>query len=149
MASILLIDDDNDLRTMTAEILREAGHPVNDAPDGKTGLALYDAGQHDLIITDIVMPAMEGLELIAGLRHATPRPRIIAISGDSQFSGALYLPAAIGLGVQLTLLKPVRPDALLAAVAVVLAAPAPPTVPRSQQGAPVDPGAGKGESEPR
>ena len=130
MASILLIVDDDTLRTLTAEVLRQAGHTVSEAPDGKTGLKLYHAGPHDLIITDIVMPNMDGLELIMGLRHATPRPRIIAVSGNAQFSATVYLPVAKKLGVQRALAKPVRPEVLLQAVAEVLAEPAPPTVPR-------------------
>ena len=125
MASILLIDDDDTLRTLTAEVLRQAGHTVSEAPDGKTGLKLYHAGRHDLIITDIVMPDMDGLELIMSLRQTTPRPRIIAISGDSQLSTPLYLPLARRLGVQRTLAKPVRPEMLLQTVAEMLAEPAP------------------------
>ncbi|MBI4622005.1 MAG: response regulator [Verrucomicrobia bacterium] len=127
MASILLIDDDRDLLNVTAAILRQAGHIVDTAPDGKTGLALYRAGRHDLIITDIVMPDMEGLEVITGLRHAAPRPRIIAISGDSKYSKSLYLPTARQLGAQRALAKPIRPEMLLQTVAEVLAEPPPPT----------------------
>ena len=148
MASILLIEDDNDLRTMTADILRQAGHTVNDAPDGRTGLALFEAGRHDLIITDIVMPDIEGLELIAGLRHATPRPRVIAMSGNSQFSESLYLPAAAGLGVQRALAKPIRPHVLLQAVAEVLAEPAPRTVPRPGPDGGAGPGTARRTREP-
>lgn len=148
MASILLIDDNDALRNMTAEVLRQAGHTVNDAPDGKTGLTLYYAGLHDLIITDIVMPDMEGIELITGLRHAAPRPRIIAISGDSEFSESLYLPAARQLGVQRAFAKPIRPDVLLQAVTEVLAEPAPSTVSRSGSDATASPGAAEGEREP-
>ena len=91
MASILLIDDDDAFCSVTAEILRQAGHTVNIARDGRTGLEHHRAKPHDLIITDIVMPTMEGLELIADLRHEAPRPRIIAISGNSNFSKPLYL----------------------------------------------------------
>ena len=127
MASILLIDDDRDFCNVTADILRQAGHNVNTAPGGKTGLALYHARRHDLIITDIVMPDMEGLELITGLRHAAPRPRVIAISGDSKFSESVYLRAARQLGAQRALAKPIRPDVLLQTVGEVLAEPAPPT----------------------
>ena len=129
MASILLIDDDDTLRTLTAEVLRQAGHTVHEAPDGKTGLRLYHAGPSDLIITDIVMPDLDGLELIRSLQHAQPRPRIIAISGNAQFSAPVYLPIARKFGAQRTLAKPVRPEVLLQAVAEVLAEPAPPTVP--------------------
>jgi CheY-like chemotaxis protein len=125
MASILLIDDDDALRSVTAEILTEAGYSVDEAPNGKGGLELYEAGQHDLVITDIAMPDMDGLELIMGLTHAAPKPRIIAISGDSQFSSTLYLPTARRMGVQGTLSKPIRAEMLLQTVASVLAAPRP------------------------
>jgi CheY-like chemotaxis protein len=123
VASILLIDDDDALRGVTAEILREAGYSVDEAPSGKTGLQLYEAGLHDLVITDIAMPDMDGLELIMDLSHMDPAPRLIAISGDSQFSETLYLPTARQLGVRETLGKPIRPDKLLEAVARVLESP--------------------------
>ena len=122
-------DDDDAIRDITAEVLRQAGHTVNTAPDGKTGLALHHAEQHDLIMTDMVMPDMDGVELIMALRHTEPRPRVIAISGGSQFSEVLLLPVAQRLGVQRTLAKPIQADALLQAVTEVLAEPAPPTVP--------------------
>jgi two-component system nitrogen regulation response regulator NtrX len=125
MASILLIDDDEALRNVTAEILIQAGYTVDDAPDGKSGLELFRPGYHDLIITDIAMPDMDGLELIMGLARATPKPRIIAISGDSQFSESVYLPTARQLGVQRTIGKPIRAEELLTTVASVLAGPAP------------------------
>lgn len=117
------------VRDVTAEILRQAGHTVDTAPDGNAGLTLHRAEQHDLIITDMMMPDMDGLELVMALRHAEPRPRVIAISGGYQFSESLYLPVAQRLGVQRTMAKPLRADALLQAVAEVLAGPAAPTVP--------------------
>lgn len=128
MNRILLIDDDDAIRDITAEILRHAGHAVDTAPDGHAGLALHRAEQHDLIITDMVMPDMDGVELILALRHTKPRPRVIAVSGCSQFSAALFLPVAQRLGVQRAIAKPFGADVLLQAVAEVLAEPAPPTV---------------------
>jgi CheY-like chemotaxis protein len=143
MASILLIDDDEDFRVMTAELLRTVGHTVDTADDGKAGLACYKARLHDLVITDIVMPDMGGLELIEELRQTAPRPRVIAISGGSKFSEPLYLPVAKRLGVERILAKPILPDVLVQTVADVLAKPAPPTVPRPPPGAPAG-----GEREP-
>jgi CheY-like chemotaxis protein len=125
MAAILLIDDDEALRNVTAEILMEAGYIVDDAPDGKSGLELYRPGYHDVVITDIAMPDMDGLELIMALSRSTPKPRIIAMSGDSQFSESVYLPTARQLGVRNTIAKPIRSEVLLQTVASVLAAPAP------------------------
>ena len=129
MAHLLLIDDDDAIRDVTAEILLQAGHSVNTAPDAKTGLALHHAEPHDLIITDINMPGMDGIELIMALRHTAPRPRVIAISGGYRFSESLFLPVAQRLGVQRTLAKPIRADELLQAVVEVTAQPAPRTVP--------------------
>jgi CheY-like chemotaxis protein len=131
MASILLIDDDKNLQIMTAELLRSAGHTVDTADDGKPGLALYKTKLHELVITDIVMPDMDGLKLIEELRQTAPRPRVIAMSGGSRLSVPLYLPIAKQLGVERILAKPVLPDVLLRAVADVLANPAPATITRA------------------
>jgi CheY-like chemotaxis protein len=123
MATILVIDDDEALRNVTAEILMDAGYTVDDAPDGRSGLALYETGHQDVIITDIAMPDMDGLELITNLSRLSPRPKVIAMSGDSQFSESVYLPTARHLGVKTTLSKPIRAETLLAAVAKVLSEP--------------------------
>jgi len=128
MALILLIDDDKNLQLLTAELLRSAGHTVDTADDGKPGIALYKARLHDLVITDIVMPDMDGLELIDELRQTEPRPRIIAMSGGHRFSQPVYLPTAKRLGAERILAKPVQPDVFLRTVADVLAEPAPATV---------------------
>jgi two-component system nitrogen regulation response regulator NtrX len=125
MPTILLIDDDEALRNVTAEILMEAGYTVDDAPDGRSGLELYRTGHQDVVITDIAMPDMDGLELIMALSKSTPKPRIIAISGDSQFSESVYLPTARQLGVQSTIGKPIRAEVLLQTVARVLGSPMP------------------------
>ena len=132
MASVLLIDDDEGFCTTTAEVLRRAGHAVKVAASGEAGLALYRAMPCDLVITDVEMPGMEGFELIECLRHAEPRPRIIAISGCSELSESVYLPIMIKLGAQRTLAKPLIPMVLLQAVVEVLAMPAPATITPAQ-----------------
>jgi CheY-like chemotaxis protein len=131
MASILLIDDDEKLRNMTAALLLSAGHTVDTADDGKAGLALYKTRLHDLVITDIVMDEMDGLKLIDELRQTEPRPRVIAISGGHKFSQPVYLPTAKRLGAERILAKPIMPDVLLQTVADVLAEPAPASVRRT------------------
>ncbi len=131
MASILLIDDDENLRIMTAALLLSAGHTVDTADDGKTGLTLYKTKLHDLVITDIVMDEMDGLKLIDELRQTEPRPRVIAMSGGHKFSQPVYLPTAKWLGADRILAKPIMPDVLLKTVADVLAEPAPAAVRRT------------------
>jgi CheY-like chemotaxis protein len=121
MASILLVDDDETLRSMTAALLMSGGHKVDTADDGKSGLALYKSKLHDLVITDIVMAEMDGLKLIEELRHANPRPRVIAMSGGHQLSEPILLPTAKLLGAERILAKPIMPDVFLRTVADVLA----------------------------
>ena len=128
MASILLIDDDENLRLVAAEVLRADGHTVDTANDGKSGLELYKAWLPDLVITDIVMADMDGLQLIEELRKLTPRPRIIAMSGDAKLSVPVYLPLAKGLGVDRILAKPFQPGVFRQTVSDVLAKPSPPAV---------------------
>jgi|CZKI01.1.fsa_nt_gi CheY-like chemotaxis protein len=125
MASILLIDDDDDLRMVMAEVLRSAGYTVDIAGDGKTGLALYSTRLHDLVITDIVMPDMDGLELLDSLRQNQQRPRVIAMSGGPKVSVPLYLSNARQLGALRVLAKPVEHHVLLQTVADVLTEAAP------------------------
>jgi CheY-like chemotaxis protein len=134
MASILLIDDDEILRNMTAMLLLSAGHTVDTANNGNAGLALYKSRLHDLVITDIVMDEMDGLKLIDELRQTEPRPRVIAISGGHRFSQPVYLPAAKRLGAERILAKPIMPNVLLQTVADVLAEPAPTPVRHSKGG---------------
>lgn len=134
MKKILIIEDNEELRPMLVGLLTDAGYLVDEAADGTTGYNLYLSGRHDLIITDIVMPDKDGLELIFALRYADPRPRIIAISGDARFGEKVYLPMAERFGVQRAFAKPVPPQTLLASVAEELAKPAPAPVPRRPEG---------------
>jgi YesN/AraC family two-component response regulator len=131
MASILLIDDDEHIRISTAGLLQSAGHTVETAEDGKAGLKTYQANLHDLVITDIVMPDMDGLELIGRLQQLKPSPRIIAMSGGSSFSIPVYLPIAKQLGVERILAKPIEAEVLLRTVKDVLAEPLVPKIKKS------------------
>jgi len=98
-------------------LLRGEGYTVDSAGDAKTGLALYRARQHDLVITDILMPNMNGLALIKCLGYEAPRPRVIAVSGDSRLSMPVLLPAAKELGAVRMLAKPIQAGVLLRTVA--------------------------------
>jgi DNA-binding NtrC family response regulator len=106
-----------------AQLLRAEGYSVDAADNAKAGLALYRAALHDLVITDIQMPHMNGLALIECLSHEAPRPRVIAMSGDSRLSMPVFLPAAKQLGAERMLAKPIQADVLMRTVADVLAKP--------------------------
>jgi CheY-like chemotaxis protein len=110
MAAILIIDDDRQMRRLLIRILNGPGHTVHEAQDGRGGIALFQQHHPALVITDIVMPDMEGIETILALRKAEPDLPIIAISGGSD---PLYLKAAATLGATAALAKPFAANELL------------------------------------
>lgn len=125
MARILLIDDDDSLRTMLRLTLSHFGHIVIEASNGKVGLELFAHANADLVITDIVMPEKEGIEVLMELRKEEPPVKIIAMSGGGRVGATDYLRIATQLGAAKVLTKPFSNEALKAAIDEVLAADAP------------------------
>ena len=82
MPRILVIDDDATIRELLRFVLEEEGYEVIEAADGAEGLQRYQADPTDLVITDLTMPGMHGLELLEALRRMVPTPVLMAISGD-------------------------------------------------------------------
>jgi len=116
MANILVIDDDSMARDLIEEMLAEKGHRTVKACDGKEGLKLYDSTRFDIVITDMIMPEVEGVETIIQLRKNYPDVKIIAISGGGRISAYSHLYIAEKFGVQKTLAKPFSIDDLSLAV---------------------------------
>lgn len=81
MAAILLIDDMNGVRSSLTTVLTTAGHQVEEAGDGEAGLRKTQEGSFDLVITDIIMPKVDGSEVILALKARQPNLPILAISG--------------------------------------------------------------------
>ena len=81
MAKILLVDDDAELLAMAALFLRRAEHVVTTAGNGKEAMRLVEGNVFDLVITDLVMPEKEGIEIIIELHRKLPALKILAISG--------------------------------------------------------------------
>ncbi|NTW43246.1 MAG: response regulator [Anaerolineaceae bacterium] len=115
MAKILVVDDDAVIREVAVEILKAAGHEVSVATNGAAALAEFRLTLPNLVITDLVMPGMGGLKLIAELQQIAPATRIVAISGGDASLGLNFLSAARTYGVE-TLNKPFRPKELLSVV---------------------------------
>lgn len=120
MARILLIDDDSSVRTALRLTLGRYGHEVAEATNGKEGLTLLQGRGFDLLITDIVMPEMEGLEVLRDVRAKHPAMKTIAISGGGWQSGLDYLRMAKLMGAATVLAKPFSTEALMAAVNALL-----------------------------
>jgi DNA-binding response OmpR family regulator len=122
VASILLVDDNNELRAVIARSLKLAGHDVFTAADGKAALAILPKVTYDIVLTDIVMPDMEGLELIRSIRKINPAAKIVAMSGGGRGTAEDYLALAKKFGATATLEKPFQLDELNATIAKVLEA---------------------------
>ncbi|HEX9592335.1 MAG TPA: response regulator [bacterium] len=120
MARILLIEDDQQVREVFSELLARAGHDVVPMVNGRDVAKLRDAVAADLVITDILMPERDGLEVICELRRCAPEVKIIAISGGRTIGPALYLESAESLGADRAFAKPVEGAELLAAVRELL-----------------------------
>ncbi len=120
MARILFIDDDEPLRKSLCGLLTKSGFEVREADNGRTALNLLREQPVDLVITDMVMPEVEGVEIIQTLRRTHPTVKIIAMSGGDQGSADCYLKMARLLGADAVLAKPFNSDELLAAVRQLL-----------------------------
>ena len=120
MANIMVIDDDPQVRAMIGRVLSRVGHDVVLAVDGEEGLRKFEGCRPDLIIMDLLMPGMEGIETTMAIRRQAPTIPILAISGAPEFAQA-YLAMAMGLGATASLLKPFRAAALEQAVTDLLA----------------------------
>lgn len=106
VANILLADDDVLFRGLLTELLEQAGYRVEVAADGKAAFSRARTGQFDALIADIVMPNMDGLELIRMLQRERPELLVIAISGTGgEERGQDYLPAAATFGATATVGK--------------------------------------------
>ena len=119
VADILVIDDNSMFRRIVAEVLGRAGHRVHQAADGEAGVAAFRRLRPDLVVTDIVMPEKEGIEVIRELRGEAPHLPILAMSGSCS-RGDFYLHAATALGADAALAKPFRPAELVGIVADLL-----------------------------
>ena len=116
MSRILVVDDDDQMRTVLRLILEREGHTVSDAADGRQALTEFRNESPDLVITDIVMPEMDGIETIMELRRHHGDVKIIAVSGGGQVNPHDCLNWASKFGVDYTFTKPLDRRELLAAV---------------------------------
>lgn len=117
MLHILVIDDDEFFSDLLVGMLSRDGHHVTTAMDGDAGLKMLRARRPDLVITDILMPKMDGVQLITELQQMENPVPVIAMSGGRRWITAEFnLASAEMLGVKVSLVKPFEITALRAAV---------------------------------
>ena len=122
MATLLLVDDDEAFRSMLRRALQRRGHDVIEAAEGGAALSALSGATVDLVITDIIMPDMEGIETIRALRRTYPNLKIIAMSGGGRMQPDGYLKAAKALGAFRVLSKPFDNEQLFTAIEEALQA---------------------------
>lgn len=116
MKRILIIDDEPTILLMMKKMIERAGYKVDLASNGLNGIALLEKNSFDLVITDIIMPEKEGLEIISELRRDYPNIKIIAISGGGRLSPEGYLVSADLLGADRVLKKPFERKDLITSI---------------------------------
>ena len=117
MPEVLIIDDIEATRETIREMLERGGYDVLEAAHGKAGLKIMQEHEPDIVVTDILMPEMEGLETIRTLRKNKPHLPIIAITAATDTP---YLQFALKFGVVCGLYKPFKQSELLYSIEKIL-----------------------------
>ena len=80
-STVLVVDDDDAVRALLAGVLTAEGHRVSEAADGREAIKLLEQGRYDLVITDIVMPNVNGIEVLLAVRDIYPQCPVVMITG--------------------------------------------------------------------
>ena len=107
MDTILLVEDDRFFRKMFSSLLHAEGYQVETASCGVDGLEMLANGQYSLVITDLVMPDISGLEILSRVRESHPMVDVIMVTGNANLESAIF---ALKHGARDYLVKPVNPD---------------------------------------
>jgi two-component system, chemotaxis family, chemotaxis protein CheY len=117
MTTILVVDDSNLSRKTTRRILEAGGHRVREVADGMSALEQYALDRPDLVLLDVTMTDMNGLEVLRQLRAIDPAARVVMATADVQSSTRELALAGGACGF---VTKPLSSDVVLAAVAAAL-----------------------------
>lgn len=120
VARVLVVDDESSVRNVVRRTLEIEGHEVAEAEDGEVALRLFRERPFDLVVADLFMPVMDGLQLISQLREEVPGTKFVAISGSVYERRPRFLEIAGRMESVVTLAKPFTTKALLEAVAEAL-----------------------------
>jgi len=113
MASVLIVDDDESFGTALGRIVKELGHSSTWAVDGQDGLAKYQEGDFDLVLADLKMPRMNGVEFIRALKRINRDVVVMVITGYADLNSAVE---TLSLGAYDYIEKPVEVEKFRAAL---------------------------------
>jgi two-component system response regulator MprA len=116
MARILIIDDHADVRDVLESLMASQGYEVDVAPDGRAGLERCDAAMPDLVITDLHMPELDGLETVRELRERSNAVKIISMTGGDAYYVEKNLDSSRIHGADRTFSKPFDVQELLSTI---------------------------------
>lgn len=122
MVKVILADDYDNVRFALSAALRKAGFEVVEAKNGGDRVFEEQIADTDVVVTDILMPDCDGIELITKLRTQSPTLPVIAMSGGGRISGANYLETADALGAKAIFHKPFDTEDLISAIQDAVAA---------------------------
>jgi DNA-binding response OmpR family regulator len=114
VSRILVVDDEPAIRDLTVEVLRRSGHDPHGVPSARLALELLETESFDLVVSDVVMPEMTGLEFLTELRTHRPELPVVLMTGGSKEPERTT--KAVELGAYGLLYKPFSHAELRAAV---------------------------------
>lgn len=112
MPKVLIIDDDQLFRSSLSRMFQKAGYQPVTASDGREGIGIFQQEPFDLVITDIIMPVMEGIETILEIQRLKADQPIIAMSAGGKMIAEKYLNTAKALKIAGVLKKPFKYEQL-------------------------------------
>jgi two-component system response regulator (stage 0 sporulation protein F) len=120
VTKVLIVDDEPSIRELLRTAFQTRGYEVAEAENGEAALAQYAAFRPSVIVMDLIMPGMEGIEAIRHLRKTDSKVHIIALSGGGNLGFVDYLKYAEQLGADLAMSKPIALKDLLGNVEKLL-----------------------------
>ncbi len=123
MARILIVDDDEAIRDSMGLVLERMNYEVVLAENGDAAVRCYSSARPDIVITDLLLPVKDGIEIIRDIRRIDPEARIVAMSGGGESAESRLLALTKEFGAVETLSKPFRMAQLVAVIERALKAP--------------------------
>lgn len=116
MARILVIEDHSDFRDTLSAMLRSADHDVRSGSNGREALEMLTSDAFDVLVMDVLMPEVDGIEVLRAIEKLPFRPPVVAISGGGILPASLALSLASALGASAVLFKPFYRQELIEAI---------------------------------